>query len=82
MVQWLGLSTSTAGTQVQSLVVRELRFCKPRGTAKKRKGLGVAALRIVWKQGPGEMWEGGLGDDCESPGERWRFLGEDGEQFR
>ena len=33
MVQWLGLSSFTAVARVQSLV-RELRSCKPRGTAK------------------------------------------------
>ena len=34
-VQWLGLSTSTAGAWVQSLL-RELRFCKPCGGHKKK----------------------------------------------
>ena len=36
MVQWLGLGTFTAGAQVQSLV-RELRYRKLRGSAKKEK---------------------------------------------
>ena len=35
MVQWLGLSTFTAGTQVQSLV-GELRFHKPGGYSQKK----------------------------------------------
>ena len=36
MVLWLGLRTSNAGAQVRFLV-RELRSCKLRGTAKKKK---------------------------------------------
>ena len=36
MIQGLGLSTFTAGARVQSLV-RELRSCQPRGTARKKK---------------------------------------------
>ena len=36
MVQWLELGASAAGARVQS-VVRELRSCKPRGTAIKKK---------------------------------------------
>ena len=35
-VQWLGLCTSTAGAQVQSLV-GELQYCKPHGVAKRVK---------------------------------------------
>ena len=34
--QWLGLGALTSGPQVQTLV-SELRFCKLRGTAKKKK---------------------------------------------
>ena len=36
MVQWLGLGTFTVGARVESLV-RELRSCKPRGVARKKK---------------------------------------------
>lgn len=36
MVQWLELGASAAGARVQSMV-RELRSCKPRGTAIKKK---------------------------------------------
>ena len=36
MVQWLELHVFTARAWVQSLL-RELRSCKPRGTAKKKK---------------------------------------------
>ena len=36
MVQWLGLSASTAMTLVQTLV-RELRSCKLHGMAQKKK---------------------------------------------
>ena len=39
MVQWLELGASAAGARVQS-VVRELRSCKPRGTAIKKKKKG------------------------------------------
>ena len=42
MVQWLRLGAFTARARVQSLV-GELRSCKPRGTAKKRKSSGSSA---------------------------------------
>ena len=35
-VQWLGLGAFTAGAQVQSLL-GELRSCKPRSAAKKKR---------------------------------------------
>ena len=44
VVQWLGLSTFTAGAQVQSLV-GELRSCKPHGVAKKKKNKETKAQR-------------------------------------
>ena len=43
VVQWLRLDASTAEAQVQSLV-RELRSCKPNGTAKKKKKF----WKLVW----------------------------------
>ena len=47
VVQWLELGASAAGARVQS-VVRELRSCKPRGTAIKKKGKGPPHTEI-WK---------------------------------
>ena len=53
LVQWLGLSAFTAVAQVRSLVVRELRLCKPCGPAKKKnkiayRRLGRTSLVAQW----------------------------------
>ena len=45
MVQWLGLGAFTARSQVQSLV-GELRSCKPRGAAIKKKKIVVEETKI------------------------------------
>ena len=43
MVQWLGLHAFTARARVQTLVGK-LRFCKPHGTAKKKKRKKVSKV--------------------------------------
>ena len=43
VVQWLGLSAFTAVARVQSLV-RELRYCKPRDVAIKKKKKKLASV--------------------------------------
>ena len=47
-VQWLGLRAFIARAQVQSLV-RELRSCKLRGVAKKKKKAHM--LESMWRKG-------------------------------
>ena len=49
MVQWLELGASAAGARVQSLI-RELRSCKPCGTAiKKNKRTRAPPHTEMWK---------------------------------